>query len=139
MSKTYIKVIFVLSLCGVLFSGYLSFSKLITGICALNEPCPYFLGYPACWFGFGMFLTLFILSIIAKEKGISILRKLTGWITAVSTLGILFAGKFVIPEISLILNGVKTDYGLILPTCTYGLVFFIAVFITSLLLLKQKS
>ena len=57
--KTYLNTTLVLTLGGVLFSGYLSFYKLLTGNCALNEPCPFFLGYPACWYGFAMFFVIF--------------------------------------------------------------------------------
>ncbi len=68
MNNTYFKTIAYLALAGTLFAGYLSFMKLLTSTCAFNESCPYFLGYPACWYGFGMFLIMLVLSIIGLYK-----------------------------------------------------------------------
>jgi hypothetical protein len=121
--------IFFLSLAGVLFSGYLSAIKLFSNTCALNEPCPYFWGYPACWYGFGMFLVLFICSIIvwAKPKAhwANLLRDI------IAACGIVFAGYFTLPEISKLLDG-GSWYTLGLPTCAYGLIFYILIFIFSI-------
>ena len=127
----YIKTMFFLGLAGLLFSGYLSFTKFFTSTCAFNEPCPYFLGYPACYFGFGMFLVIFLSSIYGYSKNTTekIVNKI---ITTVSFLGILFAGYFTIPEISKLLGGIPTGYSLGLPTCAYGLVFYIIIFIVSI-------
>jgi uncharacterized membrane protein len=62
--KTYLKWTLLLTVAGTAFSGYLSLTKLLTGTCALNEACPYFLGYPACIYGFGMFSTMLVITII---------------------------------------------------------------------------
>ncbi len=139
-TKTYLKWSTLLSLGGVLFSGYLSSIRLFSGVCAFNEPCPYFLGYPACYFGFAMFATMFITSIIASVKKVRSLQP-AKTIFVVSLLGILFAGYFVVQELlSAFAHGTFAFYGLGLSTCTYGLIFFTILFSISLKTLKsQKS
>ena len=123
----YNKTMFYLGLAGLLFSGYLSSIKIFTSTCAFNEPCPYFLGYPSCFFGFGMFLIIFISATLGLMKKISN-REMSKAIAWISFLGILFAGYFTIPEIGTLLSG-SSNYSLGLPTCAYGLVFYIIIFI----------
>lgn len=123
-------IIFFLTLGGFLFSGYLSFVKLFSNTCALNEPCPYFLGYPACWYGFGLFSILFISSVVARlnKKHTHLIH----WIQIiVSGMGILFAGYFTYPEVLALFAG-TSSYSLGLPTCAYGLVFYILVFVLAI-------
>ena len=138
MQTSYNKTMFFLGLVGLLFSGYLSASKLFTSTCAFNEPCPYFLGYPACYFGFGMFLVIFssaalgLLKVIS-EKAMLIIT------TVVSGMGIIFAGYFTIPEIQILFSGANTDYSLGLPTCSYGLIFYIIIFIFSIYCYNRKA
>lgn len=122
---------FVITLGGVLFSGYLSSKKLFTKVCAFNEPCPYFLGYPACGYGFAMFLIMF-LSVIASGLGYVSLASLIIILIVISFLGILFAGQFVIPEVSEMVRGIQHKYTLGLSTCAYGLIFYVAIFVISL-------
>jgi uncharacterized membrane protein len=136
--KTYLKVTFVLALAGVLFSGYLSATKLFTGTCAFNESCPYFLGYPACWYGFGMFLAMFIAAIVGLRR-VASARSTAKFVTAVSLLGILFAGSFTWAELSTWLAARNSGYQLLLPTCVYGLVFYIAIFVASAATLMRKE
>lgn len=126
----YAKTMFFLGLAGLLFSGYLSFTKFFTSTCAFNEPCPYFLGYPACYFGFAMFLVIFLSAIYGLTKNTS-LKNVNKIIKIVSFLGIIFAGYFTIPEIMNLLSGIKTNYSLILPTCSYGLIFYVIIFTIS--------
>ena len=135
-TSKYIKTMFFLGLAGLLFSGYLSFLKFFTATCAFNEACPYFLGYPACYFGFGMFFIIFSSTLLNLLK---IISEEIAWkiILTVSTMGILFAGYFTIPEIGKLLSGTQTSYTLGLPTCAYGLVFYILIF--SLSILKKTN
>jgi len=122
--------IFFLTLGGFLFSGYLSFVKLFSNTCALNEPCPYFLGYPACWYGFALFSILFISSVVAQLNKKH--THLTHWIQIIiSGMGILFAGYFTYPEVVRLFAG-NAAYSLGLPTCAYGLVFYILVFVLAI-------
>lgn len=128
--KTYAVAAVILTLAGVLFSGYLSGTKLLTGTCAFNEPCPYFLGYPACWYGFAMFLVMFIASLLAwlYIKNFSAARKINA---IVSFLGILFAGRFVWLEIARWMQVGNPNYALKFPTCVYGLIFYVIIFAIS--------
>lgn len=128
--------ILYLTLAGFLFSGYLSLIKLISNTCALSEPCPYFLGYPACWYGFGMFSILFILALISQLRKES--KLIYRFQLIISGLGIIFASYFTIPEIVRLFTGNST-YSLGLPTCAYGLVFYVLVFILVIRKLLQLS
>lgn len=121
-----------LAILGVLFSGYLSAVKLFSQTCALREPCPYFLGYPACWYGFGMFLTLLIVTIINLKRTT---RGLILTQTIVAGLGTLFATYFTIPEIEKLLAG-NNWYTLGLPTCAYGLIFYVIILYISIRQIK---
>lgn len=130
--RRYYELTTYLTLAGVLFSGYLSGVKFFKSTCAFNEPCPYFLGLPACYFGFAMFLTMFIVSLISHIKGNKdvMAAKAT---TLVSLLGTLFAGYFVTREVlEVVQKGTFTLYGLGLPTCAYGLIFYIIILALSL-------
>src|SRR5574338_671482 len=84
-----------LSAAGAAFAGYLSGVKLLSGTCAFNEPCPYFLGYPSCWYGFGLFLILLALSILGLARPKERARGILG----VAIVGTLFAGSFVVQEV----------------------------------------
>src|SRR3989344_1562025 len=133
--KGYIKSIFIFSLIGVLFSGYLSFTKLFLGSCPLKEGCPLFLSYPACYFGFMFFLILLILSIILFK---SVTKNKLKTVFYISLLAIIFAlysaiKEYIVPSC---LDGV-CDYSLLLPTCVYGLIMYIIVFIMATLALKE--
>ncbi len=132
----YSKTVLIIGIAGVLFSGYLSGVKFFTSTCALSEPCPYFLGYPACYFGFLMFAVLFVSALLAHYQKVSILV-LAKVQSFVSALGILFAGYFVIPEIGKLLAGTR-NYSLGLPTCAYGLIFYIIVFFLSVNYLRNN-
>jgi hypothetical protein len=130
-SKKYLKVSIILTLAGSIFAGFLSAVKLFSSTCAFNEPCPYFLGYPACYYGFAMFFVMFIVTAFAYIKKIKNIR--TAKInTFISGLGILFAGYFTIQEIITFTQAGIPGYTLILPTCTYGLVFYAIIFIISI-------
>ena len=124
--RSYTYTLYTLTFLGFLFSGYLSAVKFITTSCFLNEPCPYFLGYPACWFGFGFFTLLLISALVGGMKS-ELLRTSAKVQAVVSLLGTVFATYFTVPEIIHLINGEKT-FALGLPTCAYGLVFFISIF-----------
>ena len=128
---------FYLGLAGLLFSGYLSATKIFSSTCAFNEPCPYFLGYPACYFGLAMFLVIFISAALGLMRKIGN-KSMTNVIALISFLGVMFAGYFTIPEILGLFSGVPSDYSLFLPTCAYGLIFYVIIFIVALRHLKQN-
>lgn len=121
MKKSFI-FLTLLSLAGVLFSGYLSWSKIFSGTCPLNEGCPLFLGYPACYTGFILFFSLFVLSLLKK----------TPIVKVISFLGIVFAlYSTYVDLVFLSCPGGYCQYSLLLPTCIYGLFIYLAIFIIS--------
>ena len=123
---TALKIIFILSLGGLLFAGYLSGIKLVSGSCAFNDPCPYFLGYPACWYGFGMYLFMLVFSglgLLGKMKVPSVFKA----VSIISFIGILFAGRFALQE--LVYGEFTGTLGL--STCVYVLIFYILIFSVS--------
>lgn len=130
------KIIFGISVAGLLFSGYLGGSKLITGTCAFNESCPIFLGYPACYFGFIMYLLITIyagLLLWGKGESWSPLNAILG----VSSLGILFAGYFTLGELPVLFQQGLGAYVLGLPTCALGFVMYIALVVLTVRVKKQ--
>lgn len=127
MSKT----IFSLGVAGFLFSGYMSVSTMLTGTCAFNESCPNFFGYPACYFGFLLFLLITLyagLLLWGKEEP----RVPLNAIVAVSSLGILFSGYFTLAELSVLFEQGFGVYVLSVPTCALGLLVYVAVAIVAL-------
>jgi hypothetical protein len=125
--QRWITCLFVLTTAGLLFSGYFSAIRLFTGTCAFNEFCPYFLGYPACWYGFGMFLIMFIVTTLAFAKKIHAETAVTTDII-VALFGMFFSGRFAIIEFVRALS----MGGPVLSTCTFGFLFYGAIFIVAL-------
>lgn len=137
--RAYLKTAFALALGGTLFAGYLSAIKLLTGACAFNESCPYFLGYPTCWYGFGMFLAMTVVSVVGLAGRLPATKaaKANFWIALAGTL---FAGYFVVDEITrwlMVPSGMR--YGLVLPTCVYGLVFYVIILVLSVRAWRMKA
>lgn len=120
----------MLAFAGFLFSGYLSSVRFFSDTCAFNEPCPSFLGYPACYFGFIMFSVLFACS-LALYTNVLEPAFAVRIISGVSLLGILFAGYFTLGEVSTIFSKGFSVFLLGLPTCAWGLIVYILIFITS--------
>lgn len=130
--KRWILGIFAPVFAGLLFSGYLSAVKLFSNSCAFNEPCPYFLGYPACWYGFAMYLAMFVatgLALTGAARYLTALKVDVG----VAALGIVFAGKFVIQE--LLQSRVTGVLGL--STCAYGFIFYVIIFVLSIMAYRK--
>ncbi|MEI7718809.1 MAG: hypothetical protein WCI72_02990 [archaeon] len=127
--------LFWLALAGVLFSGYLTYTKLFSGTCALNEGCSYFMGLPTCLFGFLLFSAIFIITIVALFAKTHYRRT----IGTISFCGILFSGFFSIYEIFFaplnMFNG--ATYTLGLPSCAYGFLMFIIVFFIAMKKVKD--
>lgn len=130
MSGARRNILLVCSIAGMLFAGYLSGVKLFSGTCAFNESCPFFLGYPACYFGFVMFLLLTLASIAHAFCEKNAMRALAV-IRVVSFFGIFFAGYYTFDELPrLFLEGLSA-YVFGLPTCALGLVFYTLIFALS--------
>lgn len=130
------KILLLLSFAGTVFSGYLSSVKLFSKTCAFGETCPIFLGYPACYYGFVLFLLLTIFSGILIW-GSTPARKTLTLLVFVSILGVLFAGYYTIVELPVLFSVGFSAYVLGLPTCALGLIFFVAVLAIALSLRKR--
>lgn len=135
--RTYLRITLGLTAAGSLFSGYLSAVRLLTGSCAFNESCPFFLGYPACWYGFAMFVSMLGLSAAALGGHVKA-EPTAKAIGGISFLGTIFAGHFVWAEISSWLAARSVHYQLALPTCVYGLTFYVAILILSIWVLTHR-
>lgn len=122
---------------GTLFAGYLTFFNAFTGKCALGEACPYVLGLPACVYGFVVFLALTAVAKLAWWRKVA-----ASWpeqvLVYLSGFGILFAGTLTATEVAGWLASGRS-YALVLPTCFYGLVFYVAVFVLAMRLQQQKD
>lgn len=134
------KVFFLIaSIGGVLFSGYMSWVKMFSSVCAFGETCPLFLGLPACYFGFLMFFLLFIFSILLFFNKWKV-KSLSKSLLIVSFAGVIFSGYFSIREIPLLIQNGPNAYFFGLPTCIMGYLFFIVIFITSIVFwFKNRS
>jgi uncharacterized membrane protein len=66
-SRKYLKTIFIISLIGVLFSGYLSYIEFTTKTCSLGG-CTSLFGMPACVFGFAFYFIIMIISFAGMKK-----------------------------------------------------------------------
>lgn len=136
--KTYLRWSLGLTAAGSLFSGYLSGVRLFTGSCAFNESCPFFLGYPACWYGFAMFASMLGVSVAALLGQVQP-EPAAKAIGGISFVGSIFAGHFVLAEFVTWLASRNQSYQLALPTCVYGLVFYIAILTLSVWVLTHRG
>lgn len=124
------KTILGLSIAGFLFASYMSGVKFFTQTCAFSEPCPLFLGYPACYFGLVMFALLVLFSAMLFFSKLKEREALASTLI-ISLAGILFAGYFSVQELPLLFSEGFGTYALGLPTCTLGLIFYVLIFILS--------
>lgn len=116
----------LLAIAGLLFSGYYAGTKFFVGTCAFGETCPYFLGYPACYYGFTLFVVLTIAAVRAYMSDACRIRA-TRAIRVVSLIGVLFAGYFTLLELPLLWNEGLAAYFFGLPTCAIGLLVYLAL------------
>jgi hypothetical protein len=118
--------VLILSIIGVLFSGYLTFTKLVLGVCPIKESCPFLWGYPICVYGLIMFIIVFLASLIYYFKKDTFNKNV---IIFVSFVGVLFSIYYTIYDF-MICNG--CTYSLLLPTCAYGLVVYVLILLFSI-------
>lgn len=65
--KLSLLIILIISIAGMLFSGYLSYGELFKKSCYLGG-CSMVAGYPACVYGFVMYLIVFIIALLGLRK-----------------------------------------------------------------------
>jgi len=63
-----LKILFWISLVGVLFSGYLSYTEIFQEVCALGTCSTTVFTIPSCVYGFVMYLAILIISIIGVKS-----------------------------------------------------------------------
>jgi uncharacterized membrane protein len=63
-----LKIILVISIAGMLFSGYLSYTEIFAGLCAIGGTCSSVASIPACVYGFVMYLIVFIICLLGLKK-----------------------------------------------------------------------
>lgn len=70
--ETALKVILIISIAGMLFSGYLSYTELFAGFCGAAKlglgACSNVFKIPACVYGFFMYMIVFIISLIGLNS-----------------------------------------------------------------------
>jgi uncharacterized membrane protein len=65
--QTALTIILLISIAGLLFSGYLSYTELVQKVCPFGG-CGGLLGVPVCVYGFFMYLAVFIVSICGLKS-----------------------------------------------------------------------
>jgi uncharacterized membrane protein len=63
-----LKTLFWISLAGVLFSGYLSYTEIFQEVCALGSCSTTVFTVPSCVYGFVMYLAILIISSIGVKS-----------------------------------------------------------------------
>jgi hypothetical protein len=124
--RRYLRIASLLGAAGVAFAGYLSYTRLASGVCAFDEPCPFFLGHPACHTGLALFAAAFFVSAGALALGAQSARPVAAN-AVIGGAGSLFAGWLAMGELAK-----RSDWTLGLPTCAYGFVFFLVLLVLSL-------
>ena len=64
--KKALKAISIISLIGILFAGYLTFSELALDSCPIGG-CSELLGLPVCIYGLVMYIIVFTISIMGQK------------------------------------------------------------------------
>jgi hypothetical protein len=138
MEKKYFnKIILIFSIIGILFSGTLSYFSMVLGKCLLKDPCPVFFGLPSCFYGFILFLTLIILSVLAmlKEKKRDNLMDGIYYLSIIAVLYAIFSASY---EVFYLCADGSCKYSLGLPTCIYGLIMYLVIFFSVFMYRRKK-
>lgn len=65
--KNALKIILIIAIAGMLFSGYLSWEELTRGVCPMGG-CPSIVAIPACVYGFVMYTVVLIIAIAGLKS-----------------------------------------------------------------------
>lgn len=131
------KFVFVFALLGVLLSGYLSWYNIwgpgchqAVISCSGGGRSVLIFGLPTCIYGFFMFLSVAVLSLLVARGRLSIIRIILG----VSIVGTGFAGGVAVYELW------PTEAGLTsVPACVYGFFLYLGALIFSALGTKKLN
>lgn len=65
MNKQFsLKLILLIAICGICFSGYLSYNEIFNQVCVLGGSCPFVLNIPACVYGLVMYIIVGIIAVL---------------------------------------------------------------------------
>jgi hypothetical protein len=136
--EKYIKIVLPLTAAGIIFAGYMTGVKWFSGTCAFNETCPELFGQPTCFYGLIIFSAMFAVALsyrVRKQYPIGAVRTVLG----LSLVGGIFSAVYAVPEIANLISG-GSDYMLGMPTCAYGMFFYLVIIIfTFFSLLKIRN
>lgn len=123
------------SLLGALLSGYLTYWNVFGPSCHVG-PLSWLVscggpgkvlifGLPTCVYGFAMFVSVFVLSLVAllRKAPTRVLKALV----VIGIIGTLFSSVLIVYEIWIL----KLSFSG-LPACVYGLIFYVGILITSI-------
>ncbi|MBS3124487.1 hypothetical protein J4437_07725 [Candidatus Woesearchaeota archaeon] len=65
--NTSLKIILIISIAGILFSGYLSYNELFKQTCPIGQ-CSNLFSIPVCVYGLVMYLIIFIVALFGLLK-----------------------------------------------------------------------
>jgi len=66
--QTALKVLLWISVAGVLFSGYLSYTEIVQQFCAFGTCSTTIFSLPSCVYGFVMYLAAFVVALIGLKS-----------------------------------------------------------------------
>ncbi|MFC1687713.1 vitamin K epoxide reductase family protein [Patescibacteria group bacterium] len=134
--RTSLTLVLILSILGLLLSGYLSYYSLFTDGCTetfINcgtEPVEIF-GLPNCVYGFFMYLLVFVLAVIGLMKSQKAAFKT---LVVLGIVGTLFAASLSVYELFFL----DVEWSG-LPACVYGFFLYLGIFIFSILASKKNK
>lgn len=130
-AKAYTKAIVVLAIAGAIFSGYLTAYTYLSG----RSGCEvFYFGMPSCFYGFIMYLLVFILAalIYVSRKGAKAIA-----IIAIALAGMAFSAYLTIST----LNSVACTTFDILgqPPCVYGLAMYVLLLLIAISAMRPRK
>jgi uncharacterized membrane protein len=66
--ETALKIVSVIAVVGIMFSGYLSYNEIFTGVCAAGGSCPSVYNIPACVYGLIMYIIVLVISTMGLQE-----------------------------------------------------------------------
>jgi len=134
--KTALTVIMVVAICGIIFSGYLTYYNLLgpgchKAIISCGSNPVEILGLPQCVYGLAMYVIVAVLAGLAMR--INSRKGLMTSIKVISLIGVLFAASLSYYELFVVETGVSG-----LPACVYGFFLYLVIFISAIIYKKEE-
>ncbi len=132
MTNKNLATIIILSIIGILFSGYLTYYTFTTGFGACEL---FFFGMPSCFYGLIVYVLIFIFSMLLIRAGLK--NKKSILLAALSLFGVAFAATLTAYIISKGPTCASLSFFGV-PPCLLGLVMFAILFVLAISLTKKK-